>query len=72
MTLESRVVLDAGVKVGHGAVLGGAPQDLKFKDGTLSGVRVGAGTVIREYATIHRATTPEDGPRSAATACSWR
>jgi UDP-N-acetylglucosamine acyltransferase len=58
VTLESRVVLDAGVKVGHGAVLGGAPQDLKFKDGTVSGVRVGAGTVIREYVTIHRATTP--------------
>jgi UDP-N-acetylglucosamine acyltransferase len=59
VTLESRVVLDAGVKVGHGAVLGGAPQDLKFKAGTVSGVRVGAGTVIREYVTIHRATTPE-------------
>jgi UDP-N-acetylglucosamine acyltransferase len=59
VTLESRVVLDTGVKVGHGAVLGGAPQDLKFKHGTSSGVRVGAGTVIREHVTIHRATTPE-------------
>ena len=59
VTLEGRVVLDASVKVAHGAVLGGAPQDLKFKDGTPSGVRVGAGTVIREYVTIHRASTPE-------------
>jgi len=59
VTLESRVVLEAGVKVGHGSVLGGAPQDLKFKDGTPSGVRVGAGTVIREHVTIHRATTAE-------------
>ena len=59
VTLESRVVLDAGVKVGHGAVLGGAPQDLKFKEGTLSGVRVGAGTVIREHVTIHRATAAD-------------
>jgi UDP-N-acetylglucosamine acyltransferase len=59
VTLESRVVLDAGVKVGHGAVLGGVPQDLKFRDGTPSGVRVGAGTVIREYVTVHRATVPE-------------
>jgi UDP-N-acetylglucosamine acyltransferase len=59
VTLEGRMVLGPGVKVGHGAVLGGTPQDLKFKDGTPSGVRVGAGTVIREHATIHRATTPD-------------
>jgi UDP-N-acetylglucosamine acyltransferase len=59
VTLEGRVVLGAGVKVGHGAVVGGTPQDLKFKDGTPSGVRIGSGTVIREYATIHRATTPD-------------
>jgi UDP-N-acetylglucosamine acyltransferase len=59
VTLESRVVLDAAVKVGHGAVLGGPPQDLKHKAGTVSGVHVGAGTVIREYVTIHRATTPD-------------
>jgi len=56
VTLESRVVLEASVKIGHGTVLGGAPQDFKFKDGTVSGVRVGTGTVIREHVTIHRAT----------------
>src|SRR5207247_785184 len=39
-----------------GSILGGRPQDLKFKEGTPSGVRIGAGTVIREYVTIHRAT----------------
>jgi UDP-N-acetylglucosamine acyltransferase len=59
VTLESRVVLEAGAKVGHGTVLGGAPQDLKFKDGTASGVHVGAGTVIREHVTIHRSTVAE-------------
>jgi len=59
VTLESRVVLEAAVKVGHGAVIGGVPQDVKFKDGTPSGVRVGAGTVIREHVTIHRATTAD-------------
>jgi UDP-N-acetylglucosamine acyltransferase len=57
--LEGRVVLGARVRIGHGAVLGGEPQDLKFKPATPSGVRVGAGTVIREYVTIHRATRPE-------------
>jgi UDP-N-acetylglucosamine acyltransferase len=59
VTLESRVHLEAAVKIGHGAVLGGAPQDLKFKAGTPSGVRVGAGTVIREHVTIHRATAAD-------------
>ena len=54
--LEGRVVLGAGVRVGHGAVLGGEPQDFKFTPDTPSGVRVGPGTVIREYVTIHRAT----------------
>jgi UDP-N-acetylglucosamine acyltransferase len=59
VTLEGRVVLGEGVKIGHGAVLGGVPQDLKFKPGTPSGVRVGAGTVIREHVVVHRATTAE-------------
>ena len=59
VTLEGRVVLGAGVRVGHGAVLGGVPQDLKFKDGTPSGVRIGVGTVVREHVIIHRATTAE-------------
>jgi len=54
--LEGRVALGAGVKIGHGSVVGGKPQDLKYKDGTPSGVRVGAGTVIREYVTVHRST----------------
>jgi UDP-N-acetylglucosamine acyltransferase len=57
--LEGRVVLAARVRIGHGAAIGGDPQDLKFKPGTPSGVRVGEGTIIREYATIHRATAPE-------------
>jgi UDP-N-acetylglucosamine acyltransferase len=58
VVLEGQVELDPGVRVGHGGVLGGIPQDLKFKEGTPSGVRIGAGTVLREYVTIHRATTP--------------
>lgn len=41
------------VVVGVGAVVGGAPQDLKFHGGE-SGVKVGDRTVIREYVTVHR------------------
>ena len=59
VVLEGRVVLGARVRIGHGSVVGGVPQDLKFKDGTPSGVRIGAGTVLREHVTVHRATTPE-------------
>jgi UDP-N-acetylglucosamine acyltransferase len=59
VVLEGRVALGVRVKVGHGSVIGGVPQDLKYKEGTPSGVRVGAGTVIREYVTVHRSTKPE-------------
>jgi UDP-N-acetylglucosamine acyltransferase len=57
--LEGRVLLGPRVRVGHGAVIGAEPQDLKFKRETPTGVRIGAATVIREYVTIHRATQPE-------------
>lgn len=57
--LEGRVVVGARARVGHGAVLGGVPQDLKYKDTTVSGVRIGAGSVIREYVQVHRATRPD-------------
>src|SRR5438093_13614546 len=60
--LEGRVELGPGVKIGHGSILGGRPQGLKFKEGTPSGVRIGAGTVIREYVTIHRATRADGWP----------
>jgi len=59
VVLEGQVTLGARVRIGHGSVVGGIPQDLKFKEGTPSGVRIGAGTVLREYVTVHRATTPE-------------
>jgi UDP-N-acetylglucosamine acyltransferase len=59
VVLEGRVELADRVRIGHGVVVGGIPQDLKFKEGTPSGVRIGSGTVLREYVTIHRATTPE-------------
>jgi UDP-N-acetylglucosamine acyltransferase len=54
-TLERNVRLGAGVRVGQGAVLGGDPQDLKYR-GEESWVEVGDGTVIREYTTVNRGT----------------
>jgi UDP-N-acetylglucosamine acyltransferase len=56
VVLEGRVRLGARCRVGHGALIGGVPQDLKFREGLPVGVCVGDDTVIREYVTVHRAT----------------
>lgn len=55
-TLEEHVHLAPRVTVGIGSVLGGRPQDLKFK-GEVTTVEIGEGTTIREYATINRGTS---------------
>lgn len=55
-TLERNVTLGANVRVGIGSVLGGDPQDLKFR-GERTMVEIGEGTVIREYSTINRGTS---------------
>jgi UDP-N-acetylglucosamine acyltransferase len=54
--LERNVRIAAGVRVGIGSVLGGDPQDLKFK-GEETFVEIGEGTRIREYSTINRGTS---------------
>lgn len=56
VTLQQNVRLAEGVSVGDGSILGGDPQDLKY-DGEETWVEVGAGTIIREYSTINRATS---------------
>ena len=54
-TLERNVILAPNVKVGSGSILGGDPQDLKYK-GERTTVEIGEGTTIREYSTINRGT----------------
>jgi UDP-N-acetylglucosamine acyltransferase len=44
-----------GCMIDGGAMLGGVPQDAKFK-GERSFLRLGAGNKIREFATLHRAS----------------
>ncbi len=39
------------------AVIGGEPQDISFDHSKKTGVIIGKGTIIREHATVHRATT---------------
>lgn len=55
-TLERYVTLGRNVKIGIGTILGGDPQDLKFK-GERTTVEIGDDTVIREYSTINRGTS---------------
>ena len=54
-TLERNVILASNVKVGSGSILGGDPQDLKYK-GEPTTVEIGQDTTIREYSTINRGT----------------
>ncbi|MEU3414844.1 MULTISPECIES: acyl-ACP--UDP-N-acetylglucosamine O-acyltransferase [unclassified Streptomyces] len=61
--LQSHAVVHGSASVGPGAtigvhaVVGGDPQDLKFNPWMTTGVEIGAGTAIREGATIHRSTS---------------
>ncbi len=54
-TVERNTRLAAGVRIGQGSVIGGDPQDLKFR-GEETWVEIGAGSVVREYSTINRGT----------------
>ena len=54
--LERNVRLARNVKVGVGSILGGDPQDLKYR-GEETWVEIGEGTTVREYATINRGTS---------------
>lgn len=49
-------ILGKNVWLDSFAVVGGEPQDYKFEPATISGVRIGDGAILREGATVHRAT----------------
>lgn len=55
-TLECNVRLAANVTIGSGSIVGGDPQDLKYR-GEETWVDIGEGTRVREYVTINRGTT---------------
>jgi UDP-N-acetylglucosamine acyltransferase len=54
--LERHVRLARDVRIGVGSVIGGDPQDLKFKGETTT-VEIGEGSIVREYSTINRGTS---------------
>jgi UDP-N-acetylglucosamine acyltransferase len=67
-TLESHIIIDSHTRIGEdcrirqGAVLGGPPQDYKYK-GEPSLLLIGNRNVIREFVTIHRATGEGEATR---------
>jgi UDP-N-acetylglucosamine acyltransferase len=54
--LEKYVRMGARCRVGPGSIVGGDPQDLKYK-GEETWAEIGEDTIIREYVTINRGTT---------------
>lgn len=56
--ITRHVVLGDRVVVHPFAVVGGDPQYLKFDRASVTGTRIGAGTVIREHVTINRSIYP--------------
>ncbi len=57
--IEGWTSIGQSCDIGVGAVLGGAPQDLKYR-GQRSFLRIGDHSYIREYVTVHR-SAEEDG-----------
>jgi UDP-N-acetylglucosamine acyltransferase len=63
--VQSHAIIEGAVRlgennfIGHGAIIGGTPQDLSFAPETRSGIEIGNGNVIREHVTIHRGTAPD-------------
>lgn len=64
--LQSNVILEGKTEIGEGtriypfAGIGLPPQDLKYQ-GEETGLTIGKNNIIREYATIHRASVGGDG-----------
>lgn len=54
--IGSHVAMGETNLVGHGAVLGGAPQDFAFRPEIGSEVRIGSGNRFGEHVTVHRGT----------------
>src|SRR5207253_10693839 len=50
-------------RIGHGAIIGGEPQDVSFSPTTRSRVEIGERNTIREQSTIHRGTTADSATK---------
>jgi UDP-N-acetylglucosamine acyltransferase len=55
--VSGHVTMGVDNLIGYGAVIGADPQDLAFQPDVQSEVRIGDHNKIREYCTVHRATS---------------
>lgn len=60
VVVDGRATLGEGMKVFPFATIGLAPQDLKYR-GEPTGIEIGARTLVREHATLHRGSVGGDG-----------
>ena len=63
VVIEGEVSIGRGNRIGHGAIIGGEPQDVSFSPTTRSRVEIGEGNVIREQCTVHRGTTADSATK---------
>jgi UDP-N-acetylglucosamine acyltransferase len=74
VTLIAHVVVDGHTRIGAGVrvfpfvTLGMAPQDLKYRDEPTR-CEIGAGTLVREGVTVHRASVGGDGVTVVGAKC---
>ncbi|WP_241665478.1 acyl-ACP--UDP-N-acetylglucosamine O-acyltransferase [Teichococcus oryzae] len=68
VVIEGHAHLGEGVQLSHGASIGLAPQDLKYK-GEPTRTVIGARTMVREHATIHRGSVGGHGITTVGADC---
>ncbi len=66
--LEGRTELGAECRIGSHVVIGAPPQDVKYHTEPTQ-VLIGEGTMVREFATIHRASTGGSGVTRVGPRC---
>lgn len=66
--LEGRVELGSDCRIGAHAVIGAPPQDLKYR-GEPTRVAIGDRTLVREFATVHRASAGGHGVTAVGPDC---
>jgi len=68
VVIESYVTIGPNCRIFQYAAIGAIPQDLKF-GGEESHVKIGKGTTIREFVTVHRGTAPGGGETEIGEEC---
>src|SRR5438309_9570679 len=63
VVIEVNVSISRSNRIGHGAIIGGEPQDVSFSPTTRSRVEIGERNIIREQSTIHRGTTADSATK---------